>query len=110
MWIKYYWREIINSKWLDVGVNDPLNNHTINVAYPLVELAPLDLIVDCAGTIALVLALVWFLVTFIRNFKAGYREPAKYAPPTAPIDPSVDYLARAERIKNIFFPDDKKTG
>lgn len=91
MWIRHYISDIINSNWRDIGVNDPLENHTINIDYPLVEFAPLDLIIDCAGTIALALFVVWFLVTFIKNFRAGYRER-----PAAPLSSSKATMPQEE--------------
>jgi len=72
MWIKHYWHEIFHSNWLDIG-RDPLNSHTINVAHGMIEIAPLDLIIDTGGTVALLVFLIWFLVVFIKNFKEGYR-------------------------------------
>ncbi len=81
MWVQYYWREMINSNWKDIGINDPLHNHTINVANGMIELAPLDIIIDTGGTICLLLFMIWFLVVFIKNFKKGYYEESKVATP-----------------------------
>lgn len=74
MWIKYYIKDILRSNWLDIGVDDPLNNHVVNIdrTSKILELSPLDLIINYSDTICLLIVLLWFTATLVKNFKVGY--------------------------------------
>lgn len=54
---------------IDIGWNDIINNHTINIMLPLVQITPLDVIIDLSP----VFYAAPFVIVFIYNFIKGYR-------------------------------------
>lgn len=58
-------------KWLDIGINDPLVNHTINIARGQLQIVPWDVIIDVGGTMAVILAVAYVSIVFYKNFRDG---------------------------------------
>lgn len=62
-----------NYNWFDIGINDPLNNHTINILHGSLQIVPWDVIIDLSGTLAIVLVLLYIFIVGGKNFLEGYR-------------------------------------
>jgi hypothetical protein len=60
MRLYYFFEALFTTDWTDIGVNQPFENHAINVASPLIEFAPLGLILDVQETIQLLLILAFW--------------------------------------------------
>ena len=62
-----------NNSWLDIGVNDPLTNHTINIGQGLIEVVPWNVIIDTGGTVSVIMVILYILIVGGKNFLEGLR-------------------------------------
>lgn len=107
--IIYFIQDAINTNWSDIGY-DSLENHAINIIWPIFEISTLDIMIDVVETMWF-----WFFVLVAwqvykrvlkPNFLAGYRGGRGSAP--LPVEkeypdlelhnPDVIKLARAFKL------------